>query len=205
MTAFISKQLRRFFLLCLCILAVSCSHFTDYSNTELTLALPYGTSRFTSAITSRAGDSEDESYTYKVTFEHEKGTVTELSGKSGEVITLSPAEPGKYTVSGEAYLGEVIVYQGSCETEAKAGSSNNVELVLNKIAKEPEKEAEKPKYEASTKHAKAESDSTGIKITLTFNDGDEKWRDGVTFIVDEDCGTAIEINDLPTAGNSVTY
>lgn len=191
----------------------SCDNLFHESRTELTLILPAGQSALRAADTAEVDGTGD--YSYKITFLHEGGTETLLAGKSGETISLSPALPGKYTISGQAYDADNnLCYEGSCTAIAESGLSTNVELTMKAVSKVPEAEPAKTEEEktenseeiiSEADHIKLESDEKGIKITIQALESDLEWTWDNTYILEEESGNNVCINQLLSPGKSEVY
>lgn len=188
--------MKRFFLslaaLAICTIFFSCSDLINTSKTELSLTLPAGQS---ACNNSRSAD-DTTVYTYKITFLHESGNETILSGKSGETIVLKPAAVGNYTISGQAYdANGKLSYEGSCTATAVFGTSSNVELLMTPVTEKT--------IVSETAHVKAESDVAGIKITLKCLASDIAWLWDNTYFTELSSGTCITMQELPKAGQSL--
>lgn len=147
------------------ILLISCAGLINpqgKSNSSLSLTLPF--------MESNARAAEEISYNYTIEFLHESGSKSELSGKSGETIRLSPAKAGRYTITGSAYNSDkILCYKGSCEVSVEEGEKKDVSLELKKT------DGSLISLEADSAHVYAKSDEKGTEVTINYIDGDCVW------------------------------
>ena len=111
----------------------SCRNLLNSDAAEVSLFLPFGAED--EASFSREASASSISYSYVVTLTHEDGTATELTGNSGDTLTLKPAAPGDYTISGNAFdsTGR-LRYQGSTTATVYEGKTTDVTLPLTAVS-----------------------------------------------------------------------
>ena len=214
----ISLFLKSFLFLSLTLLLWSCADALRPGKTELSLTLPFGQANSNNA---RAAEDENAEYTFEISFTHESGEEKKLTGKSGETIVLSPAKEGQYTINGQAFNKEnKLCYEGSCTAIAVSGLSTDVELTMKAVVKETEpakpeeekpenpEEKEEPAEEeiiSEADHIKLESDEKGVKITIQALESDVEWTWDNTYILEEESGNNVCINQLLSPGKSAVY
>ena len=171
----------------------SCRNLLNSDAAEVSLFLPFGAED--EASFSREASASSISYSYVVTLTHEDGTATELTGNSGDTLTLKPAAPGDYTISGNAFdsTGR-LRYQGSTTATVYEGKTTDVTLPLTAVS-----------LSSESKHVKLEQWEKGIKLTLFWREGDGDWEWGNTFVYHQESGTAIRLTELPKKDKPVVY
>ena len=174
-------------LLSLCGLFSSCRNYLDLETSEIAVYLPFGQEDGKTVTFSREASADSISYSYVVNFTDKNGVTTELSGNSGEQIVLKPATPGDYDISGSAFDDRgKMRYQGDCTATAHSGKKTDVELTLYAVD-----------ISSESKHVKLEHWEKGIKITVSWREGDGQWEFGNTYMYNEDTGSELKITSLP--------
>lgn len=127
------------YLFALCFLFVSCTGLiTDgTAGGRIKIALP----EIKSGGTARLADG-DMNFTYTLALVSETGEKIEKSGGNGETVVFEAINPGLYTISCGALIGENEYFGSKENVEVVSGITTTVVLEIKKVAKEPESEPE---------------------------------------------------------------
>ena len=166
------------------LLVASCSNLLKLNDgeTSLSVYLPYAEGKGRAAV--------GVSYNYVVTYVHESGEKTVLEGKSGDNLSLKPAEVGKYEITGEAYNdSKELIFQGTAEAEVEEGKDTTVILSLKRMMYE---------LENQTEHMSLYPDKQGIKIVLNAVEGEADWSTRGFRLIENTSKIELELHESPS-------
>lgn len=169
------------------LLVASCSNLLELNDgeTSLSVYLPYAEGKGRAVV--------GVSYNYVVTYVHESGERTVLEGKSGDNLSLKPAEVGKYEITGEAYNdSKELIFQGTVEAEVEEGKDTTVTLLLKRMMYE---------LENQTEHMSLYPDKQGIKIVLNAVEGEADWSTRGFRLIEKNSRIELELHGSPSKEN----